>query len=226
MDPFSALRLASNICQLLDFGGTLFSGSVQLYRSVDGASSVNSELQSITEDLTRLCSSLTQPGGLIDGQQATQSEMALISLSNSYKELREQLLFVLNSLKVKARHQRFESFRQALKSEWKKKAIHDYEERLRSYRSEIAVHLMEILRYDEIRQISVSADILPKAPTIRAFQRASQSPRPPAISFGMQGRTCKNLSRDFFRHCYTTCSGKIPLLFLLYANHVGMTLFR
>ena len=177
MDPFSALGLASNICQLLDLGGKLVSGTVQLYRSVDGASSINSELQSITEDLTRLCSSLTQPESLIDGQHATQSEMALIPLSVSCKELGEQLLSVLDSLKVKARHQRFESFRQALKSEWKKKVIQSYEERLRSYRSEIVVHLMEILRYGKKRQVCVSADILPEAPTIRASQRASQGPR-------------------------------------------------
>ena len=123
MDPFSALGLASNICQLLDVGGKLVSGSLQLYRSADGASSINSELQSITEDLTRICSSLMQSESLIDGKHATQSELALIPPSISCRELGEQFLSLLKSLKVKARHQKFESFRQALKNEWKKKAI-------------------------------------------------------------------------------------------------------
>ena len=51
MDTFSALGLASNICQLIDFIGRFISGSLELYRSADGASSVNSELQSIADDL-------------------------------------------------------------------------------------------------------------------------------------------------------------------------------
>ena len=146
MDPFSALSLASNICQLLDFGGRLVSGSLELYRSHDGISSVHSEIEFIANDLTEMCGALMQPESRIDQQHAIKSELALIPLAQSCKELGEEFLSVLNSLKVKARYQKIDSVRQALKSEWKRKAIQDYEKRLKSYRSQIAVHLLEILR--------------------------------------------------------------------------------
>ena len=146
MDPFSALSLASNICQLLEFGGRLVSGSLELYRSADRALSVNDELQAITDDLTGICRALTQPESRIDKQHAIRSELELIPLAQSCKALGEELLSLLNSLKVKTRHQKIASVRQALKSEWKKKTIQNYEKRLKGYRSQIAVHLMEILR--------------------------------------------------------------------------------
>ena len=146
MDPFSALSLASNICQLLEFGGRLVSGSLELYRSRDGTSSVHGELEFIADDLIEMCGALTQPESRIDQQHAIKSELALIPLAQSCKVLGEEFLSVLNSLKVKARYQKIDSVRQALKSEWKRKTIQDYEKRLKSYRSQIAVHLLEILR--------------------------------------------------------------------------------
>lgn len=146
MDPLSALSLASNICQLLDFGGRLLSGSLELYRSVDGVSSVNGELQSITDDLTGICTALMQPESRIDEQRATKSELALIPLSQSCKALGEEFLSLLRSLKVKTRQQKIGSVRQALRNEWKRKEVQDYQKRLKNYRSQIAVNLMEILR--------------------------------------------------------------------------------
>ena len=146
MDPFSALNLASSICQLLEFGGRLVSGSLELYRSRDGTSSVHDELELLADDLIQMCGALTQPESRIDQQHAIKSELALIPLAQSCKELGERFLSVLNSLKVKARHQKIDSVRQALKREWKRKTIQDYEKRLKSYRSQITVHLLEILR--------------------------------------------------------------------------------
>ncbi len=160
MDPFSALGLASNICQLLDFSSKLVSDTLEIYRSVDGASSVNSELQTITEDLTRFCGALAGPESRIDEQQATKSELALVPLARSCKALGEQFLSLLNSLKVKARHQKFESVRQALRSAWKEKEILDYQNRLKSFRAEIAVHLLEILRYDSVFERWAVANVI------------------------------------------------------------------
>ena len=146
MDPFSALSLASNICQLLDFGGRLVSGSLEFYRSGNRASSVHGELEFIVDDLVDMCGALTQSESRIDQQHATKSELALIPLAQSCKELGDEFLSVLNSLKVKARHQKIASVCQALKSEWKRKTIQGYERRLKSYRSQITLHLLMILR--------------------------------------------------------------------------------
>ena len=66
MDPFSALSLASNICQLLEFGGRLVSGSLELYRSRNGTSSFHGELEFIADDLRKMCGALTQPESRLD----------------------------------------------------------------------------------------------------------------------------------------------------------------
>ena len=58
MDPFSALGLASNVVQFMEFGTKLISASLELYNSKDGTSSPNSELGIITKDLTGICSGL------------------------------------------------------------------------------------------------------------------------------------------------------------------------
>ena len=146
MDPLSALSLAGNISQVLDLGTKIVSGSLQMCRSADGASSTNSHLETMTSDLTRLCAALLQPENHIDQQHAIKAELALIPLSQSCKALGEEFLSILNALKVKSQHKRFDSIRQALKGVWKEKEIRIYEKRLKSYRTQIALHLIEILR--------------------------------------------------------------------------------
>lgn len=149
MDPFSALDLASNIAQFLDFGGRLITGSIALYKSMDGVFSANGELQNITDDLNSLCRALTDPQkriDIFDNESATASERALIPLSQSCEALSREFLSVLGPLNVNTRHKRFDSLRQALRSELKKGQIQDYQKRLEAFRSQITLHLMEILR--------------------------------------------------------------------------------
>ena len=106
MDPFSALGLASNVIQLVDFGSRLVSKSQELYKSADGISNVNRDLEAVTKDLTSVCSSLIQPEQYINKEQASVPGTALIPLCRSCKELGDELLSVLQTLKVKHRHQK------------------------------------------------------------------------------------------------------------------------
>ena len=144
MDPLSALSLASNIVQLVDVGTRVVSASLELY-SPDGIS-VNGELESVMSDLVKICSALENPHDQIKGSKSSSSEIQLITLSKSCKTLGEELLTVLNSLKVQSPHKKWQSFRQALKAVWKEKEIHRYKERIINLRSEISLRLIGILR--------------------------------------------------------------------------------
>ena len=146
MDPFSALGLAGNVIQFVDFGGRLLSGSLELYKSVDGTSSTNKELEFLVKSLNELCAGLSRPEHRIDQQQASAPELALLPLARSCTELGEELLSVLNALKVEGRFKKWESVRQALRSAGKEKEIRNYNERLNHYRSQIAMHITVILR--------------------------------------------------------------------------------
>ena len=144
MDPLSALSLASNVVQLIDVGTRVVSASLELY-SPDGIS-VNGELESVMSDLVKICSALEKPHDQIKGPNLSSSELQLIPLSKSCKTLGEELLKVLNSLKVQSPHKKWQSFRQALKAVWKEKEIHRYKERITNLRSEISLRLIGILR--------------------------------------------------------------------------------
>ena len=146
MDPLSALSLASNVIQFVDFGARLVSGSREIYASADGSSSGNSQLEILTKDLTQVCSELVQPEAYIDQRDASQAERALVPLCRSCRQLGGELLSILQSLKVKSPHKRWETFRQALRSACKESKIRSYERRLGDYRSQIATHLLSILQ--------------------------------------------------------------------------------
>ncbi|KAI9770675.1 MAG: hypothetical protein M1839_003059 [Geoglossum umbratile] len=58
LDPFSALGVAGNIVQFVDFTGRLFSKSRELYRSTSGTTAENEELGRVTRELQALCAGL------------------------------------------------------------------------------------------------------------------------------------------------------------------------
>ena len=161
MDPLSAASLAGNIIQFVEFGSNLVCGSLEIYKSADGATSINSERELITEDLTGLCSKLTQPFNLVDERSLPKAELDLLKLSRSCVALGRQFQEMLQSLKLKGRNRKRDSVRQALKSQWKAKDIERYQQRLDNFRSEIACHLLSILRYHYLIRLARQCRRLP-----------------------------------------------------------------
>ncbi len=142
MEPLSAVSLAGNLIQFVEISSSLVSGALDLYASADGASAINVELETITEDLVGICSSIHRPRNLIEEKQMPKAESDLLKLSRSCLKLGNEFVQVLQNLKVKGRNRKWSSVRQALRSMWKEKDIERYRKRLESYRSEIACHLL------------------------------------------------------------------------------------
>jgi hypothetical protein len=73
MDPLSALSLAGNIVQFVDFGLKLLSGAVELYKSPSGTLAAHHELELVTTDLSalviKLRQSFDQGGGIRSADQ-------------------------------------------------------------------------------------------------------------------------------------------------------------
>ncbi|KAL8664663.1 MAG: hypothetical protein Q9168_007862 [Polycauliona sp. 1 TL-2023] len=145
MDPLSSLSVASSILQLVDFGGKLLAGTRELYNSADGASAANRELEIATSQLNIICSGLSIPPEKYLNRDAGQSELALIPLAQSCRELGDELLSVLRKLKLGDRRRKWATFRQAFLSIWRESKIRDYEKRLGQYRSLITIHLTSML---------------------------------------------------------------------------------
>ncbi|KAL8794285.1 MAG: hypothetical protein Q9195_003111 [Heterodermia aff. obscurata] len=162
MDPLTAVNLAGNIIQFVEFGSNLVCGSLDIYKSANGATSINSELELITEDLTGLCSKLVRPFNLVDEHLLPKIELDLLKLSRSCGTLGENFQQMLESLKVKGRNRKWDSVRQALKTQWKAKDIEQYQRRLANFRSEIACHLLTILSDQQNELQSTQIQILEK----------------------------------------------------------------
>lgn len=145
LDPFSALGLASNVVQFVDFGRKLVSGAVELYQATDGTSTANAELELIIQDLGEISAGL-EPGSLHQASGFTKDELKLQELAVSCKQLANEFLSLLESLKVQGPHKRWKSALQASRSAWKEKQIRSYMRRLDEFRSQLTVRLVAILR--------------------------------------------------------------------------------
>ena len=150
MDPLSSLGLASNLLQFVDFSRKLISGGVELYRSAEGASAANVELENITEDLQELSSKLAVPKAQQGEGTTSVDDEAVRKIAASCQQVSVELILVLQKIKVQSRHRKWDSARQALKSVWKENVIRSYSRRLDDLRSQLVTRIVAASRYDSI----------------------------------------------------------------------------
>lgn len=153
LDPFSALGLASNIVQFVDFGGKLLSKSQELYSSVDGSTAKHKQLESLYENLQHLSQKLNASAQGTNGSvRRSQEEEALVEVAKSCTETVDELLSIIRKLKVtNGPHKKWHSFRQALKSVWRQERIDALQKRLDAINSQLNIHFAAILRYVRTR---------------------------------------------------------------------------
>ncbi|CZR56317.1 uncharacterized protein PAC_06205 [Phialocephala subalpina] len=146
LDPLTALGLASNIIQLVQFTSDLVSKSREYYDSADGALVEQLELEAITKNLQKLSKDLVVPDLTSGGSKVTKTEQQLSELCKGCRDVSKELLIIIQGLKSEGSHSRWSSFRQALKSVWNEDKIKALEERLDRYRRQIDTTLLISLR--------------------------------------------------------------------------------
>ena len=146
LDPLTAVGLASAIVQLVDFSSELVSETKELYHSTEGNSAQNEELQSVTEDLKELCKTLSSAQRRAPSVEPSTDELALLELSGSCKVVADELIAVLEKLRVKSAHEKWGSFKTALRGAMKKERIENIRARLDRIQSQLQIRLTSILR--------------------------------------------------------------------------------
>ncbi|KAF2441831.1 hypothetical protein P171DRAFT_465451 [Karstenula rhodostoma CBS 690.94] len=143
LDPFSALGIAANVVQFIEFGSKLVSESHEIYKSATGTSTGIVELEMIYTDLIKFTKSLQTP----NNSSQTPEEESLRQLAASCLTVANELLNIINALKVNAdgHHRKWRSFRQAMKSTWKQTDIDNLQKRLADFRGQLTVRLLGIL---------------------------------------------------------------------------------
>lgn len=168
MEALSALGLAGNVVQFVDFVSQLISTGSEIAGSVQGTTERTLEFEKVydslnsfssrlhvtgnhasnnkdTEGLRGLLADLTEPSQRVELQSHIRS---LEELAADCSVLCQQLLEMVRKFRVKGSCGRsFKSFLAALKMAWSSKKIQGLEERLNRYRRMISLHFFPLLRY-------------------------------------------------------------------------------
>lgn len=183
LDPLTALSLAGNVVQFVDFASKILAKGAEIHRSLDGSLRENVEVESIARDFMklnyRLIESLPHDD---DGPTACRSsnkelsidEQALQSLAQACSNIANELLEKLEKLKLRGDKKRWKSLYKALKSVWNKSELDDLLERLSRYREELELHLLVNIKsvFDMHLLSSSDTDSLRAQIDVKAFNEA------------------------------------------------------
>ncbi|ERS98115.1 hypothetical protein HMPREF1624_04895 [Sporothrix schenckii ATCC 58251] len=166
LDPLTALGLATNIVQFVDFGLKLFSTSIEIAQSAKGATSLNLELEHAYTTLCNFASDLqftddgtsdrpqSNGGAAVDTlgkahAKAIRPHIAAIEgIAADCQDVCHQLLRVVRGLRVDpgSSKRRLKSVAAAVRMVWSEKKIKSLEERLRRFQELLALHFLPLLK--------------------------------------------------------------------------------
>lgn len=146
MDPLSALGLASNIIQFVQFASKLIAESQEAYDSIDGVSQRNANLESIASSLIGLHQQLAKDAYRAPGVELSAAEAQLQRLVTESVEISEELIRIVRGLKSDRGNKRWKSVRHAIITAWKQKDIAALQARLNEIRQQLDTALLICLR--------------------------------------------------------------------------------
>jgi len=145
LDPMTALGLAGNIVQFVDFSIKLLGDAHEIHRSAQGSLQENLDIEAVAETMRKLQMKLriqNDENIPIDSK----AEDSLERLCSSCDETAQELLEVLEVLKVQGKRSPWKSMRQAIKGIKGKKAIVEICSRLRRFQEALELTILVDLR--------------------------------------------------------------------------------
>lgn len=142
MASLEALGLASNIVQFIDFTSKLVMNARTLYKSAHQTSTGGLVLQNIADDLTRLSNSVTVSN--------RPEEEGLKQLAQSAKEFANDLLSLLDDMKIKGRKTKWKSFIVAIKEVRNQEAVTSITSSITRLQTQMTLHIQFQIRYIRI----------------------------------------------------------------------------
>jgi ankyrin repeat protein len=152
LDPLTALGVVGNLLQVIEFGFKLVQEGNEAYKSAEGTLSSNQAAEELSNDLLQLTKSLTKSekdwlGAHVDSP-LDPDEVRLRNLCERCIEIAVELNVQLRKLKVQqdSKFRRFQSYKQALVSVWRKDQVEATAAQLERYQREIDTHILVGLR--------------------------------------------------------------------------------
>jgi hypothetical protein len=143
-EALAAIALAGNVLQFLETGGKFAFRAFEIlrYGSRGGGRSDLKDLRKISHDFLDL---LKRLGAATDPNESP-ALAPLEALSMSCSDAVRELLEKLERIGVNSSHRRVGELVAEFKSTWHKGDIEGLEKRMKSFREELAIHLVVILR--------------------------------------------------------------------------------
>jgi len=148
MDPLSAISLAGNIVQFVEFGVKLLSGAHDLYRSPTGTLAVNDQIELTTNDLNVLITKLRSsfysdaPPDEVNEDNRVQWD-SFRRICDEAAEVAKELTMRLNKFKLgDGNHRKFRSVQQIVLTVWKEKEKTDLLKRLESFKQALETRVL------------------------------------------------------------------------------------
>ncbi|KAF2183956.1 hypothetical protein K469DRAFT_634657 [Zopfia rhizophila CBS 207.26] len=144
MELLTAIGLAANIVQFVEFGARLLSEANEVYHSTTGLTNEHVELQDIAENLKQMVNRLNTPYHDLSRKSLSSFHPAGVEINgiaSSAKTVADDLIAVIQKLKVNDASKRgWRSFRQALSTLWNKDKIENLQKRLDALRNQLSAH--------------------------------------------------------------------------------------
>jgi hypothetical protein len=140
LDPLTALSVAANVVQFIDFGLKATSKAREIHKSPNGALKENTRIETLTKDIAGATAKLEASAAATSGNES------LDDLCQQCATAANDLLAALNSLSVEGDKTRLKSARKGLKAMWGKKRVEDMRTRLQCWRDEIQFHVLVDLK--------------------------------------------------------------------------------
>lgn len=165
LDPLTALGLAGNIVQFVDFTIRLLEDAQKIQKSAHGTLQENLDVETVAKTIRTLQKKLRLQGGhsMIDDGKA---ENSLEQLCSGCDETAEELLEVLGKLKIQGNKSPWKSMRHAIKSIKGKAVVEEICGRLKRFQDALELTIIVDLRCVEelaVRTNELTSDLQTKA---------------------------------------------------------------
>lgn len=151
MDPLTALSLAGNVIQFIDFGSKLLSRAEELYKSSRGSLLIHEEIELVTADLKDLITKLRVSFLAKDKNEnlSQQEQVDLTSFWNVCDEaasVADELVGRLTKLKLSGKHRKLGSLQHAVQSLWSDRELASLMKRLMTLKETLESHVIFSIR--------------------------------------------------------------------------------
>ncbi|KAJ4304927.1 hypothetical protein N0V90_000455 [Kalmusia sp. IMI 367209] len=147
MDPFSALGLASNLVQFVDFGTRVSGRIYELYNSASGFAANQSEVVDMAARLRQLADRLSQATSTVEeGASPIVDKKSYMSLLFLCRSTAQDLMDIVEDLKVDKSQRLWSSIRQGFRATRKREQIEQLINRVKTLQDSLNSYLLALLQ--------------------------------------------------------------------------------